>query len=565
MMRHRKIAHKIVLCKMSLKKTCEFSSEDCYFTHTTNTLANPVKIVENRTHQADEHIQGFWETQSNLAPPSKVSTNLPFPSQSEWIQMKKQPHAPKPNDGEVPIKNTKEKKNFPRKVKEALMLPVCMNLNPRSIYNKVQEFVTFVKEKQVHVVFLSESWERPEFNLSQLLQIEDFTVISNPSQRQEVGGRPALVINSKLYHVRNLTNNLINIPWGCEATWALLTPKNVSSASKIQKIALCSLYCKPNSRTKTKLLDHISVAYNIISAKYQTGLHFIIAGDTNELKLDQILNLHPRMEQMVKGVTRLDPPRMLDPILTTLGSYYQTPEILAPLGADSDRVGRPSDHLIPLMRPINQIDNKCSRTYREIRVRPVTRSGMERMGDWFEAQEWTQVITEDSINKKAEGLISMITEALNKYIPEKVIKVASDDEPWYSEKLKKLDRRRRREYNRSRRSPKYLELNRLYQEKLSRTKKKYKRDQIDDLKAAKSGQWYSQLKRITRYDQGKEEIIQVEEISSLSDQDQAEMIADHLAQISQTYEEVRASDIDIPLFDIKDIPQLTVTEVKEYI
>ena len=57
----------------------------------------------------------------------------------------------------------------------------------------------------------------------------------------------------------------------------------------------------------------------------------------------------------------------------------------------------------------------------------------------------------------------------------------------------------------------------------------------------------------------------MEEISSLSDQDQAEMIADHLAQISQTYEEVRASDIDIPLFDIKDIPQLTVTEVKEYI
>ena len=38
-------------------------------------------------------------------------------------------------------------------VKEALMLPICMNLNPRSIYNKVQEFVTFVVEKQIHVIF----------------------------------------------------------------------------------------------------------------------------------------------------------------------------------------------------------------------------------------------------------------------------------------------------------------------------------------------------------------------------------------------------------------------------
>ena len=88
MMRHRKITHKIVLCKMFLKKACDFSSEDCYFTHAAKSLETPVKIVENKTNQAKEHIQGFWETQSNLAPPSKVPSNLPVPSQSEWIQMK---------------------------------------------------------------------------------------------------------------------------------------------------------------------------------------------------------------------------------------------------------------------------------------------------------------------------------------------------------------------------------------------------------------------------------------------------------------------------------------------
>ena len=136
-----------------------------------------------------------------------------------------------------------------------------------------------------------------------------------------MGGRPALIINTKFYHVRNLTNKLLEILWGCEATWALLTPKNVTSASKIQKIAVCSIYSKPDSKTKTKLLDHISFAYNV-STKFQTGLHFILAGDTNDLKLDTILQLDPRMNQLVKGITRLDPPRMLDPILTTLGPYY---------------------------------------------------------------------------------------------------------------------------------------------------------------------------------------------------------------------------------------------------
>ena len=51
--------------------------------------------------------------------------------------------------------------------------------------------------------------------------------------------------------------------------------------------------CKPNSRHKTDLIDHISEAYNILSTKYKRGLHFLIAGDTNDLNLTPILSLSP--------------------------------------------------------------------------------------------------------------------------------------------------------------------------------------------------------------------------------------------------------------------------------
>ena len=372
----------------------------------------------------------------------------------------------KPNDGTIPIRN--KPKNVSNKLEEALMLPTCINLNPRSIYNKVTEFITLVKEKQAHCIFLSESWERPEFNLNDLINIEDFKVISNPFQRKGQGGRPALIVNTRYYHVRNLRNTLIQTPWGCEATWALLIPKQISNASKIQKIALCSLYSKPDSRNKTKLLDHISLAYNIISAKFQTGLHFIIAGDTNDLKLDSILHLDPKMQQVVQGITRLNPPRMLDPILTTLGPFYQTPEILPPLDADPDSEGKPSDHLIPMMIPINDINNQCSRVYKQVKIRPVPKSGMQRLRNWFEAQGWSNIISERSIDKKAEMLQSEVLGAINLFLPEKIIKVASDDSPWFTQPLKKLDRKRRREYNRNRRSEKYITLCRLYKEKFLR-------------------------------------------------------------------------------------------------
>ena len=366
-------------------------------------------------------------------------------------------------------------------------------------------------------------------------------------------------------NVRNITNTLITIPWGCEAIWALISPKNARNTSKIQNIALCSIYSKPDSRHKTKLLDHISFAYNVLSAKYQNGLHFILAGDTNELKLDSILHLNPRMQQLVQGPTRMNPPRMLEPILTTLGCYYQSPVILPPLGSDPDKEGRPSDHWIPVMRPINQIDNRCSRTYREIIVRPIHGSGMALLTAWFENQDWSTNSPCESVDGKAELLMSQILGAVNKYLPSKTIRVASDDEPWYSQPLKKLDRKRRREYNKHRRSQKYLDLNGSYLEKLAKAKKSYKRNMIDDIKNSKPGEWYSKLKRISRYDQGKSELLQVEEISHLSDLEQAERIASKQADISNTYKSVQLEDIQIPPFSTEDIPQFRPDEVKEYI
>ena len=211
------------------------------------------------------------------------------------------------------------------KLIEALSLPIVMNVNPRSIYNKVNEFHNFVIEELVDIVAMSESWERIEQPLGSIIKLPNHTVISNPHQRRGIGGRPALIINNEKYNIKNLTQSFVEVPWGVEATWALVSPKQQTSNSKIKRIAVCSLYSKPDSRKKSLLLDHISHAFNLISTKYGDGLHFIIAGDTNDLKLDNILNLSHNMKQLVMDVTRLNPPAMLDPIISTLGDYYQRP------------------------------------------------------------------------------------------------------------------------------------------------------------------------------------------------------------------------------------------------
>ena len=227
------------------------------------------------------------------------------------------------------------------------------NINPRSIYNKIDEFHNFVKEEEVDVIFISESWEREHLPLEEIIKLEDFFTISNVSQRKEVGGRPALVVNTKKYHVQNVTNSLVQIPWGVEAVWCVLTPTNVTHDSKIQKIACCSFYSKPDSRKKTLFLDHISEAYNILNVKYGRGLHFALAGDANDLNLNPILSLSPNLIQIVQDYTRMNPPNMLDPIITSMSVYYQRSVRLEPLDADPD-----------IKREESRTQNCCSQAHK---------------------------------------------------------------------------------------------------------------------------------------------------------------------------------------------------------
>ena len=440
-----------------------------------------------------------------------------------------------------------------------------MNVNPRSIYNKAEEFKNFVNEELVDVVTMSESWERVEDPLDNLIKLPNHTVISNPHQRKGAGGRPALIINHKKYNIKNLTQSLIEIPWGVEATWALISPKEKTSDSLIKWIAVCSLYSKPNSRKKALLLDHISQAFHLISTKYGDGLHFIIAGDTNDLKLDNILNLSHNMKQLVVDMTRLNPPALLDPIISTLGSYYQRPVCLPPLNPDPEANGAPSDHLIVIMKPITTLNNRPCRNYQTIKVRPLTKSGLTKFRIWIQEQDWKDVIEEESIDKKAENLHKIVMDKLNEVCPEKDRKISSDDDPWFTDKLKKLQRKKKRIFRKDRNSDKYRRLKKLYEAEVTKAKKDFKKKSIDDVLTAKSRQWYSKLKKITNYAQQKSENIHVDEISHLSEQSQAEAIADSFSAVSNEYEPINKDEIKTKPFPASSIPQFKPHIVMKYL
>ena len=219
-----------------------------------------------------------------------------------------------------------------------------------------------IEQYEVDLCLMSESWERDNLTLRDIITLENYDILTNVVQRSGTGGKPAIIVNNDKFYIKPLCPDPITVPIGIEIVWALLTPKDQGSRKyKINNIAVASIYSKPRSRKKTVLLDHIAESYNYLCSRYGEGLHFLLAGDTNDLNLDPITALSPNSKQVVNVYTRHNPDAILDPIITTLGNFYQSPSAMPPLDNDPDKSGKPSDHNIVLMKRISHVFNQPAR------------------------------------------------------------------------------------------------------------------------------------------------------------------------------------------------------------
>ena len=342
--------------------------------------------------------------------------------------------------------------------------------------------------------------------------------------------------------MKPLCPDIITVPVGVEAVWALISQKSRNPRNKIQNIAVCSLYYRgPKSTKRKELFDHIAESYHLLTAKYGTDLHFIIAGDTNRLNLSPILNLSPHLKQVVKIPTRLNPDAILDTIITTLSKYYCEPVTKPPINNNEGNGGKPSDHLVVLMYPITSVLECPPRQYRTVEYRPLTDSGMEAYGQWLADQDWNKVYSEIDVHKKADVFQEILMKQFYETFPLKTFKVCSEDKPWITRTLKLMDRKQKREFSKNQNSPKWQNMNQIFEERCAVEKSNYYKNIVKDLKTSKPRQWYSKVKRMS----GKEDrqnIITVEELDGFNDEEQAEMIANHYASISNLYKPVNSED-----------------------
>ena len=97
----------------------------------------------------------------------------------------------------------------------------------------------------------------------------------------------------------------------------------------------------------------------------------------------------------------------------------------------------------------------------------------------------------------------------------------------------------------------------IYQNEVLKAKRGFYRKRVKHLRKVKPGKWYSELKKLTSFDQHKAEEIIVESIKDLSASEQAELIADKFSEVANEYEILKTEDVAVPEFCDEAIPQFT--------
>ncbi len=364
--------------------------------------------------------------------------------------------------------------------------------------------------------------------------------------------------DDKLAQIRiERTDYDVPCPWGVEMVCAIIGIKKATSVSKVQKIVIGSFYSKPASRKKQVLLDHISDVFHMMSSRFANGLYFILCGDSNDLKLDPIISLSPKLKQIVDKPTRGN--ALLDPVITDLHSFYQKPLIEAPLQSDTEN-GEDSDHKMILVKPLNNIENRIVIEKKTVEIRTYSEENFATMGRLLDELDWDFISQSLSADIKMRQFQDCLLSLFETSFPLKKKTLLSQNEPFYNDVLLNLKRKKSREFTKHRHSKKYHDLNRLYHELLSKAKKNFYRKKVSHLKKANPRGWYRNLKMLLRVD-SRNEVPQVENIKHLSDSEQADTIADSFAKISNEYKPIDRSKIPLPALSEADILRISSAEV----
>ena len=192
---------------------------------------------------------------------------------------------------------------------------------------------------------------------------------------------------------------------------------------------------------------------------------------------------------------------------------------------------------MPLSVPIKSADEQIKRDYKIKHFRPLPESGLLEFGQWIIQENWSSVSSVGSTTEQVGSLQKILDDKIDKIFPMKTVRFSPSDKPWITAELKRLARKRKKEYRKGGKSEKYCNLKSEFDEKFQKAMVDYMEKNISDIKSSNPSKAYSLLKRLGARPGDCDEMntFTLPSHSNLSPEQSAEIIADPFSQISQEY------------------------------
>ena len=428
-------------------------------------------------------------------------------------------------------------------------LPIIYSTNARSAFPKWNDLTQRLQNSRIDLAQISETWQdikKKDHNdkidiLENTLGYKWYS-FARPKYKDDGsltgGGGTAVVVNSRNWLSEHLDE--IIVPQGLEVVWVKVAPRY---PSVLKLLISCGIYSKPNSRRKNLLSDHLSMNYYLLKTKYPDA-KFIFLGDFNCYKPDVLLSLSPQLRQLVHHNTYGDKP--IDLIVTDMHTLYHPPAICQHLLPDNPDNAAPSDHLGNLLLPRTVRGVHTKRITKSITIRPFTDSQISAIGRWIASQSWDTMTTLPDVDSQLESFSSSVTFMLDSVAPQKIINIALDDPPWMNTRIKTVIRQRNREYDKNSKSEKWKKLLNKSRKMVKIAKRNFADNFITNLKDTDPATWMKRMDKLGKAsflgDQSSWHFLN----ETKSNQELTDEMADYFAKISNDFQPVDPSLLDLP-------------------
>jgi hypothetical protein len=300
----------------------------------------------------------------------------------------------------------------------------------------------------------SVTWERPQLSLEKLLDSPHYNILSYcrgrdlPALRQDgksyppkTGGGVAIIYNK---HRFQLADEEIGVPAGIEAVWCVLSPQRLDNKEqRVKQICVGSIYIAPRSPFKRESIDHVIHIIQLVRAKYNNNVHFLIGGDFNLVGVQDILDSYGGLQQMCSVPTRKGATLQL--ILTDLHTFMHPPSSHPPRQVDEGKKGVDSDHQALILAPKASTHFVKKREKRKVTIRPMPESKIFEFSAELTQHNWSEVLDTENPHQQVENFQKYLMELKDKHFPEKSVIISSLDKQWMTPELKLLLRQAQRE------------------------------------------------------------------------------------------------------------------------